>query len=73
MRLLFSPPPTRLVLCLVAVGALAAGCGGSGPGTSATAAAGPAAPRDVAVTPATEERLQRVVAVTGTLAAQDQV
>lgn len=52
---------------------LVVGCGGASPSTSATAAAGPADVRDVVVVQAVEERLQRVVAVTGTLAAQDQV
>lgn len=66
-------PSSRLLGSLLGMVLLSAGCGGSGPSTKATAAAGPAEARDVAVTPATEERLQRVVAVTGTLAAQDQV
>jgi RND family efflux transporter MFP subunit len=66
---LSSPSPFGLVFGAVL---LTAACGGSGPSAKANAAA-PAEARDVAVTPATEERLQRVVAVTGTLAAQDQV
>ncbi len=73
MRLLRPPFPSSHLVALCCVFVLAAGCGGAGPSTSATAAAGPAEPRDVVVAQATEERLQRVVAVTGTLAAQDQV
>lgn len=73
MYLQLRPPSSRLLGSLLGMVLLSAGCGGSGPSTKATAAAGPAEARDVAVTPATEERLQRVVAVTGTLAAQDQV
>lgn len=73
---MYLPPrffSSRLLGSLLGMVLLSAGCGGSGPSTKANAAAGPAEAREVAVTPATEERLQRVVAVTGTLAAQDQV
>lgn len=71
------PPSTSLFRrsrpLLLPILLLTAACGGSGPSTPATAAGREGAPREVVVTPAVEERLQRVVAVTGTLAAQDQV
>src|SRR5690606_22623867 len=63
----------RTLLSLAPVLVLTAACGGSGPSTPATAASLPGEAREVEVVPAAEERLQRVVAVTGTLAAQDQV
>ncbi len=67
------PPQSRVLLSLASVLILTAACGGSGPSTPATAAGLPGEPREVEVLPAAEERLERVVAVTGTLAAQDQV
>ncbi|MBK9238851.1 MAG: efflux RND transporter periplasmic adaptor subunit [Acidobacteria bacterium] len=64
----------RTFLCASAI--LVTSCGGSG--TSAPAAAGGAGrgnatPRAVQVTPAIEARIERAIAVTGTLAAEDQV
>lgn len=65
--------PFPALLSIVPVLVLVTACGGSGPSTPATAAGRADEPREVEVVPASEGRLQRVVAVTGTLAAQDQV
>jgi RND family efflux transporter MFP subunit len=61
------------VAVLVVVALAGAACGGSGPSAPAAAAGRAGEPRDVDVTPVVEDRLQRLVTVTGTLAAEDQV
>lgn len=73
---MFAPPvwPRATVpfaLCAAAA-TFSLGCGGR-PAASPAGAADPKAPRPVQVTNAVESQLERVIAVTGTLAAEDQV
>jgi RND family efflux transporter MFP subunit len=65
--------PRRPLLAVLL--SLAAGCGGaeSAAPAGAPAPGAPTAPRTVQVAPVTESRLERTIAVTGTLAAEDQV
>ncbi|MGH7308305.1 MAG: efflux RND transporter periplasmic adaptor subunit [Candidatus Rokuibacteriota bacterium] len=62
------PALPGLLTALVAV----AGCSGESPATAAAQKA-PPPPREVQVVPAVESRMPRTVAVTGTLAAEDQI
>ncbi len=64
----FWPALPGLLTALVAV----AGCTGESPATAAAQKA-PPPPREVKVVPAVESRMPRTVAVTGTLAAEDQI
>jgi RND family efflux transporter MFP subunit len=64
----------RTLLCASAI--LVTSCGGSGasgPAAAGTAGRGNATARAVQVTPAIEARIERAIAVTGTLGAEDQV
>lgn len=67
------PPRGSAILFLVAamVG-FSVACGGR-PAASPASGADPRTPRPVQVTPAIESQLERVIAVTGTLAAEEQV
>ena len=65
----------RMGVLLLALGALAAGCGSDHPATAAqktTTQSGPKA-REVELVPAIEVKMPRTIAVTGTLNADDQI
>lgn len=68
-----SPPIGSLVLSVMVV--MTTGCGSDypAPASPQKAAAPPSSPREVRVVPAAAERMARVVAATGTLAADDQM
>lgn len=67
-----SPRAAVLVTLIAAAAGVASACGGR-PAASPAAEADAKAPRPVKVATAVESQLERVIAVTGTLAAEDQV
>src|SRR5688572_15867445 len=68
----WSPRAVVTYTLIAAAAGVAAACGGR-PEASPASAADPKAPRPVKVTAAIESQMERVIAVTGTLAAEDQV
>lgn len=66
------PRAAVVFVCLAAVATFSVACGGR-PAASPAASADPKAPRPVQVVAAVESQLERLIAVTGTLAAEDQV
>src|SRR4026209_2179686 len=67
-----SPRAVATSILLIGMSSLAAACGGR-PAASPASAADPKAPRAVKVSSAIESQMERVIAVTGTLAAEEQV
>jgi len=66
------PRAAAILTLFAAMASVSLACGGR-PAASPASAADPKAPRSVQITPAIESQLERVIAVTGTLAAEDQV
>ena len=67
-----SPRAAVTFILIVAATSMAAACGGR-PSASPASAADPKAPRPVKVVAAIESQMERVIAVTGSLAAEEQV
>lgn len=67
-----SPRAAALLILFAAMASVSMACGGR-PAASPASTPDPKAPRPVQVTAAVESQLERVIAVTGTLAAEDQV